>query len=144
MPPLLRGIPPPIGTPLIKGGRGDSNLKSILNLIITSYLSRILTTMNTQLNDSLARIILSLSEEERELLNRKIQSEQRENWQINAQILDLETRVKQYENQYPMSSEEFSPRFRSGELGDAMDYFEWNVYYEMLLAARKEISLRSN
>ncbi|CCI00495.1 conserved hypothetical protein [Microcystis aeruginosa PCC 9717] len=43
-----------------------------------------------------------------------------------------------------MSSEEFSPRFRSGELGDAMDYFEWNVYYEMLLAARKEISLRSN
>jgi len=51
--------------------------------------------MNTQLIDSLARIILSLSEEERELLNRKIESEQRENWQINAQILDLETRVKQ-------------------------------------------------
>jgi len=23
MPPLLREIPPPIGTPLIKGGRGD-------------------------------------------------------------------------------------------------------------------------
>jgi len=100
--------------------------------------------MNTQLIDSLVRIILSLSEEERELLNRKIEREQRENLQINAQILDLETRVKQYENQYPMSSEEFYPRFRSGELGDAMDYFEWNVYYEMLLAARKEISLRSN
>ncbi|GCA93768.1 MULTISPECIES: hypothetical protein [Microcystis] len=51
--------------------------------------------MNTQLIDSLVRIILSLSEEERELLNRKIESEQRENLQINAQILDLETRVKQ-------------------------------------------------
>jgi midasin (ATPase involved in ribosome maturation) len=100
--------------------------------------------MNTQLIDSLARIILSLSEEERELLNRKIESEQRENLQINAQILDLENRVKQYENQYRMSSEEFYPRFRSGELGDAMDYFEWNVYYEMLLAARKEIGLRWN
>jgi hypothetical protein len=25
-----------------------------------------------------------------------------------------------------------------------MDYFEWNVYYEMLLAARKEIGLRWN
>lgn len=100
--------------------------------------------MNTQLIDSLVRIILSLSEEERELLNRKIESEQRENLQINAQILDLETRVKQQENQYRMSSEEFYPRFRSGELGDDMDYFEWNVYYEMLLAARKEISLRSN
>ncbi len=51
--------------------------------------------MNTQLIDSLVRIILSLSEEERELLNRKIEREQRENLQINAQILDLETRVKQ-------------------------------------------------
>ncbi|GBE99335.1 hypothetical protein NIES298_35830 [Microcystis aeruginosa NIES-298] len=50
MPPLLRGISPPIGTPLIKGdppayrhppyqgGQGGSNLKSIFNLIITSYL----------------------------------------------------------------------------------------------------------
>lgn len=51
--------------------------------------------MNTQLIDSLVRIILSLSEEERELLNRKIESQQRENLQINAQILDLENRVKQ-------------------------------------------------
>ena len=144
MPPLLRVDPPAYRHPPYQGGQGGSNLKSIFNLIITSYLSRILTTMNTQLIDSLARIILSLSEEERELLNRKIESEQRENLQINAQILDLENRVKQYENQYPMSSEEFYPRFRSGELGDAMDYFEWNVYYEMLLAARKEISLRSN
>ncbi|OPF17604.1 hypothetical protein B1L04_16925 [Microcystis aeruginosa KW] len=52
-PPLSRGIPPPIGTPLIKGdppayrhppyqgGRGGSNLKSIFNLIITSYLSNL-------------------------------------------------------------------------------------------------------
>ena len=32
--------------------------------------------MNTQLIDSLTRIILSLSEEKRELLNRKIKSEQ--------------------------------------------------------------------
>ncbi|TRT78986.1 MAG: hypothetical protein EWV64_06210 [Microcystis flos-aquae Ma_QC_C_20070823_S18] len=56
MPPLLREIPPPIGTPLIKGGRGDrhppyqggqggSNLKSIFNLIITSYLSKLKRTI---------------------------------------------------------------------------------------------------
>ncbi len=41
MPPLLRGIPPPIGTPLIKVGQGGSNLKSIFNLIITSYLNAV-------------------------------------------------------------------------------------------------------
>ncbi|MDB9418497.1 hypothetical protein [Microcystis aeruginosa] len=65
--------------------------------VMTAVLDRIRysSSMNTQLIDSLARIILSLSEEERELLNRKIESEQRENLQINAQILDLETRVKQ-------------------------------------------------
>ena len=69
MPPLSRGIPPPIGTPLIKGdppayrhppyqgglrgdrhppyqgGQGGSNLKSIFNLIITSYLSKLKTTI---------------------------------------------------------------------------------------------------
>ncbi|TRT91984.1 MAG: hypothetical protein EWV62_22395 [Microcystis aeruginosa Ma_OC_LR_19540900_S633] len=54
MPPLSRGIPPPIGTPLIKGGRGDRHppyqggqggsapplsRKSIFDLIITTYLS---------------------------------------------------------------------------------------------------------
>jgi hypothetical protein len=100
--------------------------------------------MNTQLVDSLARIILSLSTEERELLNQKIQSGQRENSEIYAQILDLENRIKQYEDRYRISSEEFYPKFRSGELGDEMDYFEWNVYYEMLLAARKELSLLSN
>nr|CAO87705.1 unnamed protein product [Microcystis aeruginosa PCC 7806] len=130
--------------PLFPRSHGSGSRSNLLQFSGEIILSRILTTMNTQLIDSLARIILSLSEEERELLNRKIESEQRENLQINAQILDLETRVKQYENQYRMSSEEFSPRFRSGELGDAIDYFEWNVYYEMLLAARKEISLRSN
>ncbi len=125
------------------GGVGGIDNQSLITGF-SIILSRILTIMNTQLIDSLARIILSLSEEERELLNRKIESEQRENLQINAQILDLENRVKQYENQYRMSSEEFYPRFRSGELGDDMDYFEWNVYYEMLLAARKEIGLRWN
>ncbi|TRU12724.1 MAG: hypothetical protein EWV58_06305 [Microcystis aeruginosa Ma_MB_F_20061100_S19] len=47
---MIRGIPPSIGTPLDKGdppayrhppyqgGQGGSNLKSIFNLIITSYL----------------------------------------------------------------------------------------------------------
>ena len=30
-----------------------------------------------------------------------------------------------------MSSEEFYPRFRAGELGDGMDSVEWSVFYEM-------------
>jgi hypothetical protein len=30
-----------------------------------------------------------------------------------------------------MSSEDFYRRLRAGELGDAMDFVEWSVFYEM-------------
>ncbi|TRT65119.1 MAG: hypothetical protein EWV67_08555 [Microcystis sp. M_QC_C_20170808_M2Col] len=39
MPLLLRGDPPAYRHPPYQGGQGGSNLKSIFNLIITSYLS---------------------------------------------------------------------------------------------------------
>ena len=37
-PPLIRGDPPAYRHPPYQGGQGGSNLKSIFNLIITSYL----------------------------------------------------------------------------------------------------------
>ncbi|REJ57895.1 MAG: hypothetical protein EWV45_02345 [Microcystis flos-aquae Mf_QC_C_20070823_S10D] len=37
-PPLSRGDPPAYRHPPYQGGQGGSNLKSIFNLIITSYL----------------------------------------------------------------------------------------------------------
>ena len=40
MPPLLRGEPPAYRHPPYQGGQGGSNLKSIFNLIITSYLEK--------------------------------------------------------------------------------------------------------
>ncbi len=36
---LLRGDPPAYRHPPYQGGQGESNLKSIFNLIITSYLT---------------------------------------------------------------------------------------------------------
>ena len=44
---------------------------------------------------------------------------------------NLETRMAAYETQYQMASGEFYRRFRAGELGDAMDFVEWRVFYEM-------------
>jgi len=41
MPPLLRGDPPAYRHPPYQGGQGGSNLKSIFNLIITSYLDEL-------------------------------------------------------------------------------------------------------
>ena len=57
---------------------------------------------------------------------------------IPSELLDLEKRLKNFEFQYQMSSETFYQRFRAGELGDAMEFFEWSVFYEMWSAAQSK------
>lgn len=82
--------------------------------------------MNQKLVESLAQIILSLSDEERQLLEIKIQKNSLQN-----QLADLDRRLKTFEQKYQMPSESFYQQFQAGELGDSMDFFEWNTYYEM-------------
>ncbi len=36
-----------------------------------------------------------------------------------------------FEKRYDMESETFYQRFKAGELGDAMDFFEWAGLYEL-------------
>jgi hypothetical protein len=102
--------------------------------------------MNTQLVNSLSQIILSLSEEERSLLKKQIDSENQLNSDeyIGAQILDLENKLKIYETQYQMSSDEFYQKFRTGELGDDIDFFEWSVFYEMWLSTQPKLNFNKN
>lgn len=97
--------------------------------------------MNIKLVESLAQVILSLSEEERNLLYSQINvttASSTVSQSIQPEVLDLENRLKYFESQYQMSSENFYQRFRSGELGDAMDFFEWSVFYEMWSAAQNQ------
>ncbi len=91
--------------------------------------------MNQKLVESLAQIILSLSDEERQLLEMKIQKNSLQN-----QLADLDRRLKSFEQKYQMPSESFYQRFQAGELGDSMDFFEWNTYYEMRNTAQVEAS----
>ena len=51
--------------------------------------------------------------------------------QARAELQRLETRLLAYEQQYDMTSDEFYRRFRSGELGDDMDFVEWSVFWDM-------------
>jgi hypothetical protein len=83
--------------------------------------------MNQKLVESLAQIIRSLSDEERQWLEREIQKSS-----ISTQVEDLKHRLKEFEEKYQMLSEHFHERFQAGELGDDIDFFEWNSYYEML------------
>lgn len=95
--------------------------------------------MNIKLVESLVQVILSLSEEERQLLYSQINvttGSSAISQTIQPKVLDLESRLKIFEVQYQMSSENFYQRFRSGELGDAMDFFEWSVFYEMWCTAQ--------
>jgi len=54
---------------------------------------------------------------------------------------DLESSLADYEAQYQMASEEFYTRFRTGELGDEMDFVEWSVFYEMYQALLERIEM---
>lgn len=53
----------------------------------------------------------------------------------------LETRIAAFEETYKMPTPEFYLRFEQGELGDAMDFFEWSATLEMLQNLEKRIAL---
>lgn len=56
--------------------------------------------MNQKLVESLAQVILSLSDEERQSLERELQKAL-----VSKQVQDLKARLKQFEESYQMSSE---------------------------------------
>jgi hypothetical protein len=91
--------------------------------------------MNQKLVESLTQIILSLSDEERQLLESKIQKPE-----ISQQVEALEDHLKKFEEKYKIPSQDFYCRFQAGELGDSEDFFEWNSYYEMLKYAHVKAS----
>ena len=90
--------------------------------------------MNQKLVQSLAQIITSLSDEEQQCLEREI-----EKFSLEKQISELAYKLKIFENKYQMSSDSFYQKFQTGELGDSIDFFEWNTYYEMLTSTQVKV-----
>ncbi|MFM7364092.1 MAG: hypothetical protein ACKO11_06235 [Cuspidothrix sp.] len=98
--------------------------------------------MNTQLVESITQIILSLSPEERQLLESKINNVKSSPLlakSMQQDVLDLEQRLKNFETKYKMSSSDFYQEFTAGKLGDEIDFFEWSVFYEMWTNAQNNI-----
>lgn len=91
--------------------------------------------MNRKLVQSLVQVILSLSDAEREYLEQEISK-----YSLTPKIAKIEQKLQDFEQKYQMQSEEFYRRFQAGELGDSMDFFEWNTYYEMLANAKVKTS----
>jgi hypothetical protein len=55
--------------------------------------------------------------------------------------LELDIDIKQFEDQYQMPSSEFHQKFHTGELGDDVDFVEWNAFYQMSNSLQKQIDL---
>ena len=103
--------------------------------------------MNTQLVESITQIILSLSPEERQFLESKINNVKLSSHLANSieqDILDLEQRLNNFETTYKMSSSDFYQEFKAGKLGDEIDFFEWGVFYEMWTNAQNNIQIDTN
>jgi len=54
-------------------------------------------------------------------------------------LAEYERDLRAFEDQYEMNSAEMNEKFESGELGDAMDFFEWSGLYEVYLSLRDKI-----
>ena len=57
------------------------------------------------------------------------------------QIQELETDLQAFEQQYQLSSEEFYRQFKTGPLGDDVDFVEWSAFYQMWLDLQKRLTL---
>ncbi len=66
------------------------------------------------------------------LLQFKLEGERR-------RLAEYERDLRAFEDQYEMDSAEMNAKFESGELGDAMDFFEWSGLYVIYLYLRDKI-----
>jgi len=57
---------------------------------------------------------------------------------------DLENDLRELEQQYQLTSEEFFHRWQAGEMPDTADFMDWNALYQMALEVRKRLKLLHN
>ncbi|MEA5620416.1 hypothetical protein VB711_21595 [Cronbergia sp. UHCC 0137] len=50
---------------------------------------------------------------------------------MQQQINELENDLQVFEQKYQLSSNDFYRQFKTGELGDDVDFVEWSVFYQM-------------
>ena len=58
---------------------------------------------------------------------------------VRHELTELKTRLKAFEAQYLMSSEQFYRRYERGELGDSADFVEWSSFCDMSQLAQQNL-----
>ena len=54
-------------------------------------------------------------------------------------LLELAADLRCFEEKYAMASDEFYRRFKAGQLGDDLEFFDWSSYYRMYTKTRRAI-----
>lgn len=98
----------------------SSNILTKLKILETLYLQG-------QTNDAIETTLDKILKQELAICQQK-----------NA---ELEADIRKFEQEYQMSSAEFYQRFHAGELGDDIDFVEWNAFYQMWQELQKQIKL---
>ena len=68
------------------------------------------------------------------LLTHQIQKDQ-------AQLVELQTELVKFEEQFGMDSDQFEAKYQCGEMGDDADVFEWHTLYRMAQRLRANLQL---
>lgn len=55
------------------------------------------------------------------------------------ELLELESRLRDFEVIHHLSSEEFYSRYEAGELEDSAEFMEWASFYDMHAATRQRL-----
>ncbi|MDZ7641602.1 MAG: hypothetical protein U5J62_06235 [Desulfurivibrio sp.] len=71
-------------------------------------------------------------------INKVIQREETRLQEIKATLRD---QLGEFEKKYGMPTDAFRNRFQQGELGDGIDYIEWDATAEMLANAEKHLNV---
>lgn len=50
-------------------------------------------------------------------------------------LYEIREKLRHYEQQYNMTSEQFYQQFLTGELGDSSDYVDWAGFYEQIVVS---------
>ena len=60
-------------------------------------------------------------------------------------VVELQNRLRAFEQEYRLTTEEFYRRYEAGQLGDSADFMEWSSFYDMWRSAQQYVDwLRGN
>jgi len=59
---------------------------------------------------------------------------------VRRELSKIWARLRAFEAQYEMSSDDFYKRYEQGELGDAADFMEWSSFYDMAQSVQQQLN----